>query len=199
MNFIFNMFRGISQADIQLMERVVFAEAQGEPYQGQVAVAAVILNRIKSPDFPNTISQIIYQPRAFESVSNGSIWKKQPDTSAKRAVQDAINGSDPSNGALYFYNPATATSSWVKTALQPIKQIGKHTFAIKKPPQRNGYNNYGYNSGYNYGNYNNGYHSGYNYGNYNNGYNNGYNHGNYNNRYNNDYDNNGWQWERLPD
>ncbi|WP_052807387.1 cell wall hydrolase [Risungbinella massiliensis] len=176
----FNMFRGYSQADIQLLERVVFAEAQGEPYQGQVAVAAVILNRLKSPDFPNTISQIIYQPSAFESVTNGSIWWKQPNESAKRAVQDAINGSDPSGGALFFFNPRTATSPWVKNELVTIKTIGKHAFAIKKkkPPQRNGYTN----NSYTYGNFNNGYNNGYNYDNYNNGYN-----------------NNGWQWERLPD
>lgn len=115
-----------SEQDLQLMANAVYGEARGEPYEGQVAVAAVILNRLESPDFPNSISGIIFQPRAFTAVADGQIWL-EPNEQAKRAVLDAMNGWDPSENALYYFNPATATSGWIWSRPQ-IKQIGDHIF-----------------------------------------------------------------------
>jgi N-acetylmuramoyl-L-alanine amidase len=117
-----------SDTDIQLMAQAVHAEARGEPYIGQVAVAAVILNRLESPSFPNTISGIIFEPGAFTAVADGQIWLA-PNQTAYNAVRDAINGWDPSGGALYYFNPATATSKWIWSRPQ-IKQIGKHIFCL---------------------------------------------------------------------
>jgi len=117
-----------SRADERdLLARVVSAEARGEPYEGQVAVAAVILNRVRDARFPNTLAGVVYQTHAFESVTNGSIYS--PATaSAIRAAQDALNGWDPSGGALFFWNPAKAASGWIWS--RPIiKQIGNHVFA----------------------------------------------------------------------
>ncbi|WP_102692531.1 spore cortex-lytic enzyme [Rummeliibacillus pycnus] len=114
--------------DLQLMANAVYGEARGEPYEGQVAVAAVILNRLDSPDFPNTISGIIFQPRAFTAVADGQIWLT-PNKQAMEAVIDAMNGWDPSQHALYYFNPKTATSSWIWTRKQ-ITQIGEHIFCI---------------------------------------------------------------------
>lgn len=113
----------------ELLARIVHAESKGEPYLGQVSVAAVILNRIDSPDFPNTLAGVIYQPGAFEPVSNGTINQDVPkDASARKAAQEALNGYDPTGGCLYFFNPNTATSKWIWS--RPIvKTIGKHTFA----------------------------------------------------------------------
>lgn len=115
--------------EVELLTRIVHAEAKGEPYIGQVAVAAVILNRVASPDFPNTLAGVIYQPGAFEPVSNGTINQEVPiDASARKAAQEALNGYDPTGGCLYFFNPATATSKWIWS--KPIvKTIGKHNFA----------------------------------------------------------------------
>lgn len=121
-----NVPQGFSQNDINLMANAVHGEARGEPYEGQVAVAAVILNRVRSPIFPDTISGVIFEPRAFTAVADGQIWLT-PNESAKRAVLDAINGWDPSNNALYYFNPDTATSAWIWTRPQ-IKRIGKHIF-----------------------------------------------------------------------
>lgn len=118
----------LSREDIDLMARVVYAEARGEVYEGQVAVAAVILNRLKHPDFPKSISGIVYEQYAFESVANGQI-NQAPDANAYQAVQDALDGRDPSGGALYFWNPAYSTSEWIKTRTV-IKQIGNHVFAV---------------------------------------------------------------------
>lgn len=115
-----------SSNDIQLMAQAVYGEARGEPYEGKVAVAAVILNRVEDDKFPNTVSGVIFQPGAFTAVSDGQIWL-EPDESAYQAVRDAINGWDPSNGALYYFNPDTATSAWIWSRPQ-IKQIGKHIF-----------------------------------------------------------------------
>lgn len=115
-----------SERDLQLLANAVYGEARGEPYEGQVAVAAVILNRLESPDFPNTISEIIFQPLAFTAVADGQIWLT-PNPRAKEAVLDAINGWDPSENALYYFNPKTATSEWIWTRPQ-IKQIGQHIF-----------------------------------------------------------------------
>lgn len=121
-----NVPHGFSQNDINLMANAVYGEARGEPYEGQVAVAAVILNRLKSPIFPDTVSGVIFEPRAFTAVADGQIWLT-PDETAKRAVLDAINGWDPSGNALYYFNPETATSPWIWTRPQ-IKRIGKHIF-----------------------------------------------------------------------
>lgn len=115
-----------SEQDLQLMANAVYGEARGEPYEGQVAVAAVILNRLESNEFPNTISEIIFQPRAFTAVADGQIWL-EPNDRAKQAVLDAMNGWDPSENALYYFNPQTATSEWIWTRPQ-IKQIGEHIF-----------------------------------------------------------------------
>lgn len=114
--------------DISLLARLVYAEAKGEPYEGQIAVAAVLLNRLKDPGFPNTVREAIYQPRQFEVVSNGTI-NQTPDQLAYEAVLEARNGVDPTVGSLFFWNPSkVARSSWVWT--REIKlQIGDHVFA----------------------------------------------------------------------
>jgi N-acetylmuramoyl-L-alanine amidase len=117
---------GYSQNDIQLMARAVYGEARGESYTGQVAIAAVILNRVQSASFPNTIAGVIYEPGAFTAVADGQI-NLTPNETAKKAVIDAINGWDPTGNALYYFNPATATSKWIWSRPQ-IKQIGKHIF-----------------------------------------------------------------------
>ncbi|KXH82109.1 spore cortex-lytic enzyme [Sporosarcina sp. HYO08] len=115
-----------SEQDIQLMANAVYGEARGEPYEGQVAVAAVILNRVEHPDFPNTVSGVIFQPLAFTAVADGQIWLT-PNERAKEAVLDAINGWDPSENAIYYFNPITATSKWIWSRPQ-IKKIGLHIF-----------------------------------------------------------------------
>ena len=121
-----NVPEGFSDNDIQIMAQAVYGEARGEPYIGQVAVAAVIMNRINSPTFPNTASGVIFEPRAFTAVADGQIYM-DPDETARRAVIDAINGQDPSGNAMYYFNPDTATSGWIWTRPQ-IKKIGKHIF-----------------------------------------------------------------------
>ncbi|CAN7342922.1 spore cortex-lytic enzyme [Rossellomorea sp. LjRoot5] len=121
-----NTPNGFSQNDIQLMANAVYGESRGEPYEGQVAVAAVILNRIDSSAFPNTAAGVIFEPGAFTAVADGQIWLT-PNEKAKEAVLDAINGWDPSSSALYYFNPATATSKWIWSRPQ-IKKIGKHIF-----------------------------------------------------------------------
>ncbi len=118
---------GYSSSDSYLLARCVHAEARGEPYLGQVAVAAVILNRVKSSSFPNTIAGVIYQPWAFTCVNDGQI-NLSPGDSAMRAAKDALNGWDPTNGCIYYYNPSTATSKWIWS--RPVMlSIGKHNFA----------------------------------------------------------------------
>ena len=117
-----------SSGDSYLLAKCIYAEARGEPYTGQVAVGAVILNRVRSSKFPNTISGVIYQPYAFTCVADGQI-NLTPDANAKRAAQDALNGWDPTNGCLYYYNPATATSSWIWSRTVMLS-IGKHNFAL---------------------------------------------------------------------
>lgn len=118
----------ISNSDLHLLAKCVHAEARGESYVGQVAVAAVILNRVKSPDFPNTISGVIYQPWAFTAVNDGQI-NLSPNQTAYNAARDALNGWDPTYGALYYYNAKTATSKWIYTKTTTIT-IGNHIFAI---------------------------------------------------------------------
>ncbi|WP_188453843.1 spore cortex-lytic enzyme [Virgibacillus oceani] len=121
-----NVPQGFSQNDIQLMANAVHGESRGEPYVGQVAVAAVILNRVESPTFPNTVAGVIFEPRAFTAVADGQIWL-EPNETSKQAVLDAINGWDPTGNAIYYFNPKTATSDWIWSRPQ-IKQIGKHIF-----------------------------------------------------------------------
>ena len=117
---------GYSSNDVNLLARVISAESRGEPYAGQVAVGAVILNRIEHPSFPNTLAGVIYQPGAFTCVSDGGINAAVAD-SAYRAARDAINGWDPSGGAIYYFNPAKATSSWIWSR-PVIVVIGTHRF-----------------------------------------------------------------------
>lgn len=119
-----------SNNDTQLLARCVNGEARGEPYKGQVAVAAVILNRVKHASFPNTISGVIYQPGAFTAVSDGQINVPiDENSSIYKACAEAMAGSDPTNGCIYYYNPSTATSSWIWSR-QIQLTIGKHNFAI---------------------------------------------------------------------
>ena len=115
-----------NSTNLNLLTRLVYAEARGEPYSGQVAVAAVVLNRVSSSSFPNTVSGVIYQSGAFDAVSDGQI-NMTPDSTAKKAAQDAINGWDPSYGAIYYFNPSTATNKWIWS--RPVTVvIGKHRF-----------------------------------------------------------------------
>ena len=117
-----------STSDVQLLARAINGEARGEPYEGQVAVGAVILNRVKSSKFPNTIAGVIYEPGAFTAVSDGQINVAISEGSTVvKAARDALNGWDPSGGAIYYFNPATATNKWIWS--RPlIKTIGKHRF-----------------------------------------------------------------------
>ncbi|NMA69523.1 MAG: spore cortex-lytic enzyme [Desulfitobacterium sp.] len=117
---------GPKNVDVNLLARCVSAEARGEPYVGQVAVAAVILNRLKDPAFPNTIADIIYQPLAFSSVADGQI-NMAPTSSSIKAAQEAISGVDPTGGALFFFNPAKTKNKFIWSRPQ-IMQIGNHIF-----------------------------------------------------------------------
>lgn len=119
---------GRNASDVQLIARAVNGEARGEPYEGQVAVAAVILNRVKHSSFPNSISGVIYQPGAFTAVSDGQINVPiASDSTVYKACRDAMNGWDPTGGAIYYFNPDTATNKWIWSRTF-IKQIGKHRF-----------------------------------------------------------------------
>lgn len=115
-----------NSSNVNLLARVVYGEARGEPYTGQVAVAAVVLNRVKSSKFPNTISGVVYQNGAFDAVADGQI-NMTPDATAKKAAQDALNGWDPSYGAIYYFNPSTATNKWIWSRPMTVT-IGKHRF-----------------------------------------------------------------------
>ena len=115
-------------ADLALLARVIYAEARGESYTGQVAVGAVVLNRVKSALFPNTIAGVIYQSGAFDAVADGQI-NLTPNEQSRRAARDALNGWDPTGGCLYYYNPATATSKWIWTREVRLN-IGDHSFAV---------------------------------------------------------------------
>lgn len=117
-----------TSSDLYLLAKCIYAEARGESYTGQVAVGAVILNRVKSSKFPNTIAGVIYQQHAFTAVSDGQI-NLEPDKTAKNAAQDALNGWDPTYGCIYYYNPAVATSSWIFSR-KTVTTIGKHVFAV---------------------------------------------------------------------
>ncbi|HEX3031713.1 MAG TPA: spore cortex-lytic enzyme [Bacillota bacterium] len=121
--------RGLERrGDVTLLAHVIHAEAGAEPYEGKVAVGAVILNRVDSAEFPNTLGGVIYQPLAFESVSNGLV-NGAPSAESIRAAQDAINGYDPTYGCLFFWNPAKKVSKWIWSR-KIVSQIGKHVFAL---------------------------------------------------------------------
>lgn len=113
--------------EMDIMAKVIYSEARGESYKGQVAVGAVVMNRIQSPEFPNKIRDVVFQPRAFTAVDDGQYWQT-PNRTAYLAAQDAVRGWDPSNGSLYYFNPATATSKWIWSRPQNVK-IGNHIFA----------------------------------------------------------------------
>lgn len=115
-----------SSSNVNLIAKAIYGEARGEPYIGQVAVGAVIMNRVKSSSFPNTIAGVVYQSGAFDAVSDGQI-NMTPDSTAKKAAQDAINGWDPTYGAIYYFNPSTATNKWIWSRPLTVT-IGKHRF-----------------------------------------------------------------------
>lgn len=114
--------------DLYLLAKLVHSEARGEPYTGQVAVAAVVLNRIKNPNFPNTMAGVIYQPWAFTALHDGQ-FNLEPNNTAYQAAKDALNGWDPSYGSIYYYNARTATSQWIFSRRTTVV-IGLHTFAV---------------------------------------------------------------------
>lgn len=116
------------ESELSLLSRLVNGEARGEPYIGQVAVAAVVLNRVSSDEFPDTISGVIFQPGAFDAVWDGQ-FDMEPTASCVRAARDAMNGWDPTGGCTYYYNPATATNEWIWSRTVQLS-IGRHAFAI---------------------------------------------------------------------
>ncbi len=116
------------QSNVNLLARVVSGEARGESYEGQVAIAAVVLNRVRHASFPSTIAGVIYQQGAFTAVSDGQI-NISPTQSCYNAARDALNGWDPTGGAIYYYNPVTATNSWIRSR-RVVKTIGKHVFCV---------------------------------------------------------------------
>ena len=115
-----------NSSNLNLLARIIYGEARGEPYTGQVAVGAVVMNRVKSSSFPNTISGVIYQSGAFDAVRDGQI-NLTPDSTAKKAAQDALNGWDPTYRAIYYFNPATATNKWIWSRPMTVT-IGRHRF-----------------------------------------------------------------------
>ncbi len=117
----------LQENELDLLARAVYSEAKGEPYEGQIAIAAVILNRVDHPEFPNTVAGVIYEPLAFQVVANGQI-NQAADSQAKQAANEALHGLDPTNGALYFFNPNKTTNQWIRSR-QVLKTIGKHIFA----------------------------------------------------------------------
>ena len=119
---------GYSSSDVWLLAKLIAAEARGETYRGQVAVGAVVLNRVSHASFPDSISGVIYQNGAFDCVRDSN-WNVSPGDTAKRAAQDALNGWDPTGGAIYYYNPKTATSSWIRST-KTVTTIGRHVFSV---------------------------------------------------------------------
>lgn len=116
-----------SSSDVALLAKVISAEARGEPYEGQVAVGAVVLNRVAHPSFPNSVSGVVYQAGAFSAVTDSN-WSASVTESAKRAAQDAINGWDPTGGAIYYYNPRKTSNQWIRSR-PVVTVIGNHVFA----------------------------------------------------------------------
>lgn len=121
--------RTVKQSELELLARAVYSEARGETFRGQVAVAAVILNRTTSSEFPHSVRGVIFQKNAFTAVSDGQFWLK-PNATAYHAAKQALKGADPTNGAVYYYNPTTASSSWMKekAAKSATTRIGNHVF-----------------------------------------------------------------------
>ena len=117
-----------SNNDLYLLAKLVHSEARGEVYTGQVAVAAVVLNRVRDSRFPNTIAGVIYQPWAFTAINDGQ-FALEPNQTAYQAARDAMNGWDPTYGAVYYYNPKTATSSWIRST-KTVTTIGRHVFSV---------------------------------------------------------------------
>ena len=118
-----------AENDIEILSRAIYAEGRGEPYEGQVAIGSVILNRVKSDKFPNSVAEVVYQRGAFDAVDDGQI-NLTPNETAYSAARDAVNGYDPTGGALYYWNPATATSRWIWSV--PITySVGNHVFGTK--------------------------------------------------------------------
>ena len=117
----------VNRAEMQMLAQLVYGEARGESYVGQVAVAAVVMNRLQSDRFPNTLKEVIFEPYAFTAIDDGQYWLT-PDKTAYQAAWDAVRGWDPTGNALYYFNPDTATSAWIWTRPQ-IKKIGSHIFA----------------------------------------------------------------------
>ena len=122
------MEAAVTDKEYDLLARAVYSEARGEPFQGQIAIAAVILNRVGHDNFPDTINDVIFEPSAFTAVQDGQFWLT-PDSTAYEAVEEALAGNDPSGGAIFYYNPATSSNQWIRSR-QIITAIGKHVFAI---------------------------------------------------------------------
>mgnify|MGYP001363836557 CR=1 FL=1 len=118
----------VSSNDIYVLSKIISGEARGEPFVGQVAVGAVVINRVRNPNFPNTVYGVVFEPGAFTAVSDGQYFSP-PTESAVRAARAAINGWDPTGGALYYWNPATATSRWIWSRRITLR-IGKHVFGV---------------------------------------------------------------------
>jgi N-acetylmuramoyl-L-alanine amidase len=117
----------ITDNELTILAKIIYGEARGEPYQGQIAVGAVVINRVLHPSFPNTVAGVVFEPLAFTAVADGQFYLS-PNQESFRAARDVLLGMDPSDGALYYYNPAKATSRWIWSR-PVIKRIGKHTFA----------------------------------------------------------------------
>ncbi|OXM82966.1 spore cortex-lytic enzyme [Paenibacillus rigui] len=117
----------VNRSELDILAKIIYSEARGEPYEGQVAVGAVVLNRVQSGQFPDTVQGVVFQPRAFTAVDDGQYWLT-PDRQAYLAAEDAVKGWDPTNNSLYYFNPDTATSAWIWSRPQTVK-IGRHIFA----------------------------------------------------------------------
>lgn len=115
--------------DVWMISRMIAAESRGEPFNGQVAVASVIVNRVRSPKFPGTVNGVIYQPLAFTPIVDGQFWSVNPTDNHLRAARYALNGWDPSYGSTFYWNPATATSKWIWSR-KIVTRIGKHVFGV---------------------------------------------------------------------
>lgn len=118
----------VSSNDVYVLSKIISGEARGEPFVGQVAVGAVIVNRVRNPNFPNSVYGVVFEPGAFTAISDGQYYS-EPSTSSVKAARSAISGWDPTGGAIYYWNPATATSRWIWSR-QIITRIGKHVFGL---------------------------------------------------------------------
>lgn len=118
----------VNRQELDMLAKLIYGEARGESYKGQVAVGAVVMNRVKSEKFPNTIGQVIFEPRAFTAIDDGQYWLT-PNATAYKAALDAVRGWDPSHGSLFYFNPETATSAWIWSRPQKVT-IGSHIFCL---------------------------------------------------------------------